>query len=230
MGMRPEIERTTGETVPFPRRRTGADEHDLISEPPRLYRRNSGLLVSAGVLGWAGLPIVGYPGWDIPALAGGALAGGVTYYGGRRAGNRRQQRDLLATTLAPLIGGPARGMVWISNGEDRTVRLSYVAHHQDYDSGWRQRVVAAVSTRLGEPYVLDGFDGPRRRMVLVPARNRPDAQDLRSHEHARFEEKGFAPRKLVDFKRGDELVARFFFVADPDGYMIEVIGRGGRFR
>lgn len=187
-GMRPEIERTAGETVPFPRRRTDADEHDLLGEPPRLYRRNSGLLVSAGVLGWAGLPIVGYPGWDIPALAGGALAGGVTYYGGRRAWNRRQQRDLLATTLAPLIGGPARGMVWISNGEDRTVRLSYVAHHQDYDSGWRQRVVAAVSTRLGEPYVLDDFDGPRRRMVLVPARNRPDAQDLRSHEHARFED------------------------------------------
>ena len=49
-------------------------------------------------------------------------------------------------------------------------------------------------------------------------------------EHARIEAAGFAPRKLVDFRNNDELVARFFFVADPDGYMIEVIERGGRFR
>jgi lactoylglutathione lyase len=49
-------------------------------------------------------------------------------------------------------------------------------------------------------------------------------------EHARFEAAGLAPRKLVDFRNNGELVARFFFIADPDGYMIEVIGRGGRFR
>ncbi|MER5173606.1 VOC family protein [Thioclava kandeliae] len=49
-------------------------------------------------------------------------------------------------------------------------------------------------------------------------------------EHARFEAEGFAPRKIVDFKNGAERVARFFFVADPDGYQIEVIGKGGRFR
>ncbi|MFN4142980.1 VOC family protein [Aestuariivirga sp.] len=47
--------------------------------------------------------------------------------------------------------------------------------------------------------------------------------------HARLTEMGFAPRKLVDFKNGDKLVARFFFIADPDGYQIEVLQRGGRF-
>lgn len=47
--------------------------------------------------------------------------------------------------------------------------------------------------------------------------------------HARLEKLGFAPRRLVDFRNGDTLVARFFFVADPDGYQVEVIQRGGRF-
>jgi lactoylglutathione lyase len=48
--------------------------------------------------------------------------------------------------------------------------------------------------------------------------------------HAQLTEQGFAPRKLVDFQNGGQRVARFFFVADPDGYQIEVIGRGGRFQ
>jgi lactoylglutathione lyase len=48
-------------------------------------------------------------------------------------------------------------------------------------------------------------------------------------EHARLTEAGLAPRKLVDFRNGDVTVARFFFIADPDGYQIEVLQRGGRF-
>lgn len=49
-------------------------------------------------------------------------------------------------------------------------------------------------------------------------------------EHARIADLGYAPRKLVDFAPGGEVIARFFFIADPDGYQIEVIGRGGRYR
>jgi len=49
-------------------------------------------------------------------------------------------------------------------------------------------------------------------------------------EHARFEREGLAPRKLVDFQHEGKTLCRFFFVQDPDGYQIEVIGRGGRFR
>ncbi len=49
-------------------------------------------------------------------------------------------------------------------------------------------------------------------------------------EHARFEAAGLAPRKLVEFAPGGEVVARFFFVADPDGYQIEVLARGGRYK
>jgi lactoylglutathione lyase len=48
-------------------------------------------------------------------------------------------------------------------------------------------------------------------------------------EHARLEDAGFGPRELVDFRNDGARVARFFFVADPDGCQIEVIERGGRF-
>lgn len=49
-------------------------------------------------------------------------------------------------------------------------------------------------------------------------------------EHARLEAEGLSPRKLVEFAPGGELVGRFFFVADPDGYQIEVLERSGRFK
>ena len=49
-------------------------------------------------------------------------------------------------------------------------------------------------------------------------------------EHARFSAAGFAPRKIVEFNRDGTLLARFFFVQDPDGYQIEVLQRHGRYR
>lgn len=48
-------------------------------------------------------------------------------------------------------------------------------------------------------------------------------------EHARFTKAGLEPRGLVDFRHDDHLLARFFFVADPDGYQIEVLQRHGRY-
>lgn len=48
-------------------------------------------------------------------------------------------------------------------------------------------------------------------------------------EHARLTEAGLAPRELVDFAPGGDVIARFFFIADPDGYQIEVLQRGGRY-
>ena len=41
---------------------------------------------------------------------------------------------------------------------------------------------------------------------------------------------GANPKDIVDFRPAGERIARFFFVADPDGYQIEVIERGGRFQ
>lgn len=48
-------------------------------------------------------------------------------------------------------------------------------------------------------------------------------------EHRRLGELGYAPRKLVDFAPGGEVIARFFFIRDPDGYEIEVLQRAGRY-
>lgn len=48
-------------------------------------------------------------------------------------------------------------------------------------------------------------------------------------EHARLTAAGLSPRKLVDFAPGGTVIARFFFIADPDGYQIEVLQRGGRY-
>lgn len=49
-------------------------------------------------------------------------------------------------------------------------------------------------------------------------------------EHKRFTEQNLAPRDIVDFNNDGELIARFFFVQDPDGYEIEVLQRHGRFK
>ncbi len=80
-------------------------------------------------------------------------------------------------------------------------------------------VELTVNKDRTEPYDLG--DGYGHLAVSV--------EDLAA-EHARFEAEGLAPRKLVEFAPAGELVARFFFVADPDGYQIEVLERGGRFK
>ena len=48
-------------------------------------------------------------------------------------------------------------------------------------------------------------------------------------EHARLQAAGCGPRKIVEFNRDGVLLARFFFVQDPDGYEIEVLQKHGRF-
>ena len=50
------------------------------------------------------------------------------------------------------------------------------------------------------------------------------AVDDLAAEHARFKALGLTPRDIVEFKREGALMARFFFVADPDGYKIEAPG------
>lgn len=49
-------------------------------------------------------------------------------------------------------------------------------------------------------------------------------------EHSRFKEAGLKPRDIVAFEREGSLMARFFFVEDPDGYKIEVLQKHGRYR
>ena len=69
-----------------------------------------------------------------------------------------------------------------------------------------------------EPYSMG--DGYGHLAVSVP--------DVGA-EHARLALAGLAPPKLVEFAPGGTGIAKLFFVADPDGYQIEVLQRGGRY-
>ncbi len=79
-------------------------------------------------------------------------------------------------------------------------------------------VELTVNKGRTEPYVLG--DGYGHLAVSVA--------DV-AGEHARMTAAGLAPRKLVDFAPAGTVIARFFFIADPDGYQIEVLQRGGRY-
>jgi lactoylglutathione lyase len=49
-------------------------------------------------------------------------------------------------------------------------------------------------------------------------------------EHARMKSAGLEINPIKEFHREGALMARFFFVEDPDGYKIEVLQRHGRYR
>ncbi|MDZ5457461.1 VOC family protein [Azohydromonas lata] len=56
------------------------------------------------------------------------------------------------------------------------------------------------------------------------------AVDSVAQKHAELVEAGFAPLAIKEFKVGEELLARFFFIQDPDGYKIEVLERHGHYQ
>ena len=69
-----------------------------------------------------------------------------------------------------------------------------------------------------EPYQLG--DGYGHLAVVV--------DDLTA-EHARMERDGLSPGPMRELQHGGALLARFFFMQDPDGYRIEVLQRHGRY-
>ena len=54
--------------------------------------------------------------------------------------------------------------------------------------------------------------------------------DNLEESHAQMTDAGLSPGDIVEFAPDGAIVARFFFITDPDGYQIEVLERGGRFR
>lgn len=54
----------------------------------------------------------------------------------------------------------------------------------------------------------------------------PDAAAARQ----RITALGYECAAVKEFKRDDELLARFFFIQDPDGYKIEVLERHGHYQ
>ena len=55
------------------------------------------------------------------------------------------------------------------------------------------------------------------------------ADDLEAIHH-RLATIGASPMPIKEFMKEEVLMARFFFVQDPDGYKIEVLRRGGHYR
>ena len=48
-------------------------------------------------------------------------------------------------------------------------------------------------------------------------------------EHQRLQDAGVPTRDIIEMKHEGKMLARIFFIEDPDGYKIEVIERGGRY-
>lgn len=116
-----------------------------------------------------------------------------------------------------------RSIAWYKNAFDLDIvdqldfesfRLTYLANAE---SGFELELT--LNKDRSEPYNLG--DGYAHLAFVV--------EDVDTF-HARLSEKGVQVGDLVDFAPGGSLVARFFFATDPDGYKIEVIQRGGRFR
>lgn len=53
--------------------------------------------------------------------------------------------------------------------------------------------------------------------------------DLKA-EHARLLSVGLAPRDIKQMSHAGKPFGEFFFIEDPDGYKIEVLQKGGRFK
>ncbi|WP_374303561.1 VOC family protein [Paracoccus sp. (in: a-proteobacteria)] len=104
-------------------------------------------------------------------------------------------------TVAERLDFPDFTLVYLSSGESEV------------------ELELTVNKGRTEPYALgDGYGHVAFTVDDVDA------------EHVRITDLGYAPRKLVDFAPAGEVIARFFFIADPDGYQIEVIQRGGRYK
>ncbi|KJG39607.1 lactoylglutathione lyase [Photobacterium angustum] len=56
------------------------------------------------------------------------------------------------------------------------------------------------------------------------------AVDNLEAEHAKLTECGYAPLEIKEFFREGTLLAKFFFVQDPDGYKIEFLQRHARYQ
>ena len=80
-------------------------------------------------------------------------------------------------------------------------------------------VELTVNFDRNEPYSLG--DGYGHLAVVV--------DDLDA-EHARLSKEGLQPKPIKEFIREGTLMARFFFVEDPDGYKVEVMQKHGRYR
>ena len=112
----------------------------------------------------------------------------------------RFYRDAFGLDVADRIEFPDFTLVYMSNAEEPF------------------EVELTINKGRTEPYQLG--DGYGHLAVSVA--------DL-DKERARMDAAGLRPGPVRELSTGGKVVGRFFFIADPDGYKIEVLQRGGRF-
>lgn len=108
----------------------------------------------------------------------------------------------------------AFGLDIVDQLDFETFRLTYLANAES-----TFELELTLNKERSEPYDLG--DGYAHLAFVV--------EDVDAH-HAALLAKDMKVGKLVDFAPAGDLVARFFFATDPDGYKIEVIQKGGRFQ
>ena len=90
-------------------------------------------------------------------------------------------------------------------------------------------------------YLLDKESGAELELTINHDRREPYthgdgyghiavAVDDVDAEHRRHRELGYKPTDIKEFFHDDALMAKFFFVPDPDGYKVEVLQKHGRYR
>ncbi|WP_137923767.1 VOC family protein [Cupriavidus sp. 2SB] len=110
-------------------------------------------------------------------------------------------REVLDMSPAHTLDFPDFALVYLRNAEsDAEIELTWNKGRQ-------------------EPYTHG--DGYGHVAVVV--------DDVTAH-HAKLVRAGYQPLDVKEFKDGDTLLARFFFIQDPDGYKIEILERHGHYR
>lgn len=106
-------------------------------------------------------------------------------------------------------------------GLEETYRLDYpdfaLVYLRDPASGFE--IELTMNKGRTEPY--GHGDGYGHIAAVVP-----DAPAM----HEALTTLGYTPNPVKEFKEGDQLVARFFFIQDPDGYKIEILEKHGHYR
>jgi len=117
----------------------------------------------------------------------------------------------------------ARSTAFYSNAFGMTVkdRFEFESFILIYLTGAESNFELELTVNKGrsEPYDLGNGYG---HLALA-------VDDLEA-THAAVTAAGHAPRDIVEFKPDGNLLAKFFFIADPDGYQIEVLQAGGRYQ
>jgi S-DNA-T family DNA segregation ATPase FtsK/SpoIIIE len=153
------------------------------TSPRGTYVRDGLSLMCAGVAGWGAAPLLGEPGWALPALAAGTITGtGVATVGHRRQ-RRVQILDRASAAVAPLLGvsasktqGLVQGSRWTNGwpGRPRRLQLHYGtgriklvdAAVEIGDQRWAAEVARTLGSRLEGTYQVADNDPSRGRLIL----------------------------------------------------------------